>query len=315
MTKRLHVNGSHLRSLLVFFCFLVVINAVQGRELSTEDLLQDYPNLKNLSRQGDRWRYNALPPSALKALPVFAVATDQRPPDDVMVDRLQKHIDLSRSRFREMTNGFDTFEVADGHFVLKLKHPLAYYRRQPEEYTILQELLDALRVSRFANPWIFVISVMNDRDGHPSPGGRPINGGINNGGGYIHFASQSLQRSAKFQSTIEHELGHAFGLLHVDNYGENMNTSPSIMGYNPKHHHALEGTPEQRAVLTARDFYALSRNQRVFQKLKQLQPKPQPFLNLPPMKIPGHPDAGCDSGDRRCSAQLDPRQLACFPVS
>ena len=291
MTNALREKHLNLRTLLYSFCLLAAVNLAHGRELTAAELLQDHPYLGNLAGQGDRWKYNAAPSTALKVLPVFAVATDQRSPNDLMVERLQKHLVLSRNRFREMTNGIDTFEVVDGHFVLKLKYPLSHYRTEPEEYTILQELLDTLRVSRFANPWVFAIAVMNSKDGHPTPGGRTINGGINNGGGYIHFPSQALQRSAKFQSTIEHELGHAFGLLHVDNYGENMNTSPSIMGYNPKHHHSLEGVPEQKATLNARDLYALSRNQRVFEKLKQAQFKPQPFGDLPPMKIPGHPDA------------------------
>ncbi len=77
---------------------------------------------------------------------------------------------------------------------------------------------------------------MNPNDGWPAGGGRPFNGGFNTGGGIVIMSSNGLDRAPNFQSTLQHELGHAFGLPHVDVYGYDMQTNMSMMSYNPSHH-------------------------------------------------------------------------------
>ena len=37
-----------------------------------------------------------------------------------------------------------------------------------------------------------------------------------------------------FLATLIHEMGHAFGLTHVDCHGYNMDTNGSLMSYNPR---------------------------------------------------------------------------------
>lgn len=64
-----------------------------------------------------------------------------------------------------------------------------------------------------------------------------MNGGFNTGGGTILIASRHFTDRPNGQSTLQHELGHAFGLPHIDAYGYPLRgNSPSIMSYNPKHH-------------------------------------------------------------------------------
>ena len=86
--------------------------------------------------------------------------------------------------------------------------------------------------------------MMNPKDDIPTPGGRPLNGGFNTGGGIIILSSFTLDRSPYIQSTLQHELGHAFGLPHVDVYGYDMKTNASIMSYDPRHH--TKGFTESR---------------------------------------------------------------------
>jgi hypothetical protein len=68
-------------------------------------------------------------------------------------------------------------------------------------------------------------------------GGRTFNGYPGTGGGIVQLEVGSLIGDAPypFQSTLVHELGHAFGLVHSDCYGEDLATGRSIMSYNPAH--------------------------------------------------------------------------------
>lgn len=283
-----------LRTALIVTFLMGVVTAQSFERFDNKRVLGEHPQLLELSKTEDQWRHHAVPPKSVAVLPVFAVAIDQTLPKAEEISRFNRHLKLSQSRFFEMTGGFDTFEIKDGYVVINLRHPLSFYKAQSEDGApeILAEILSALRVSRFSAPWVFAVCVVNNIDGYPSPGGRPINGGLNNGAGYLHFSSRSLTAAdTNLQSTLEHELGHAFGLLHVDSYGESMQTSSSIMGYNPRHHYSLEGKPVLSGVLLNRDKYALSRNKRVFRKLTGAKIEPQPIATYEPMIIPGHPDA------------------------
>lgn len=283
-----------LKTALVVSFLISVASAYSFERFDNQRVLAEHPKLLKLSNTEDQWRQYAVPPKSVAILPVFAVASDQSQPNLEQINRFSRHLKLSQSRFLEMTGGVDTFEIKDGYVVIDLKRPLAFYKSQYEDGApaILAEILGALRVSRFSAPWVFVVCVVNNIDDYPNPGGRPINGGLNNGAGYLHFSSRSLRSlDTRLQSTLEHELGHAFGLLHVDSYGENMQTSTSIMGYNPKHHYSLDGKPALSGVLLNREKYALSRNKRVFRRLAGDKIEPQPVASYEPMTIPGHPDA------------------------
>ena len=48
----------------------------------------------------------------------------------------------------------------------------------------------------------------------------------------LNVSSYALERLPNFQSTLRHELGHGFGLPHVDVYGKDMKSTPSMMAYN-----------------------------------------------------------------------------------
>jgi len=109
-------------------------------------------------------------------------------------------------------------------------------------------------------------------------------------------SSYALEKIPNFQSTLQHELGHTFGLPHVDVYGYNMNDNPSIMSYNLKHHtHGFNPIPNP-GFLIPEDIRALAKNKRVFPQLVFSPAQDIPvgyrmkgFVLLGPMQIPGQP--------------------------
>jgi hypothetical protein len=120
-------------------------------------------------------------------------------------------------------------------------------------------------------------------------GGRPINGYFNNGGGIVVLSSYALDNHAFIQSTLQHELGHAFGLVHVDVYGRSMDTDISMMSYNPAHHTNGFVDAAEPGVFGAEDRAALALNQRVFPGLTYGGPPGATLIALGPMTLPGLP--------------------------
>ena len=234
----------------------------------------------------------------VRVKPVFLVPSDAVPPPAESSDLLLKHLAWSQKRYRELLSCSDTFEIADGKpLMLAGQHDTAYYLAQTDggAEACLQELFVHDRVDRLSCPFIYVVCFVGTGS-YPAGGGRPINGGLNTGGGVVILATDGLA-APNFQSTLRHELGHAFGLPHVDVYGYDMLTSPSLMSYNPAHHtngFADSATP---GALIPEDLRALNQVKRVFPSFvldpARDQPAgytPAPEVLLGPMHIAGQPD-------------------------
>ncbi len=243
----------------------------------------------------------AVPPKEIKVLPVFFVPKGEDAPAAEQTKRLAQHLEWSRKRYGELLPNKATFAVADEKpRVYRSKNALSYYRTQPEGSApqVVGELLADLKATRFNCPYVLLVVMMNPKDEFPVGGGRPLNGGFNTGGGIVVLSSLALDRLPNFQSTLQHELGHGFGLPHVEVYGYDMKANDSIMSYNPKHH--TNGfTPSQTpGKLNPEDLWGLSLNQRAFPKLAfdPVQDVPKGYalatklVPLGPMKIPGQPD-------------------------
>lgn len=239
-------------------------------------------------------------PEKVRVLPVAFVPADEKPPTEIESRLFLRHLDWAQGRYREML-GHDTFELAKSSVqVVKGKRPLDFYRAPPERGApdIVSELLTQFELTRFDCPFVFCILMMNSKDSFPEGGGRTINGGINTGGGMMYIASGELTRNSHFQTTLQHELGHAFGLPHVDVYGYDMKSNASIMSYNPAHH-CREFTPSSTpGSLIPEDRRVLAFNDRVFARTTFNPVRDIPvgyrmsdrLAPLGPMTLPGQPD-------------------------
>lgn len=231
--------------------------------------------------------------------PVFLVPSDVQPAPADYSTLLMRHLAWARARYRELLAGRDTFELAaDAPLTLASQHPKAYYAATTDggaEAAVL-ELFAHDGVDRLTCPYIYVVLFVGTGP-WPGGGGRPINGGINTGGAIVILAADALVESPNFQSTLQHELGHAFGLPHVDVYGYDMSTNPSLMSYNPGHHtNGFEPSATPGAFIPE-DLRALSLARRAFPNyvLDPARDYPPgytlaPTVLLGPMPLTGQPD-------------------------
>ena len=249
---------------------------------------------------------NAVAPRSVKVLPVFFVPKGETEPTTDQMTRMMAHLEWSRTRYQELLG--DTFEIAEPKpRVYHSEEPLDFYRAQPEGAApqFVSELLKAYGYNRYTCPYIILVMFMNSVDGFPGGGGRPINGGLNTGGGIIIFSSYDYDRAPNVQSSIQHELGHAFGLPHVDVYGLDMGTNMSFMSYNPEHHTNGFTPSATPGVVIPEDVRALAMNHRVFHKLRFDPKKDIPagykiaerIVGLGPMILPGQPDGATVTTD------------------
>jgi hypothetical protein len=250
---------------------------------------------------GSETNRQAIPPSKVEVLPVFFVPKGEAAPKPDQTKRLMRHLEWTKTRYKEMLRNRETFAVAEGEpYVYRSSRPLAFYRQQPEGSApqVASELLDDLKFTRFSCPYILLTVMMNPKDDFPGGGGRPLNGGLDTGGGIIVFSSFALDQAPNFQSTLQHELGHAFGLPHVDVYGFDKKSNDSIMSYNPRHHTKGFVASKTPGKLNPEDVRGLSLNQRAFPKLRFEPSKDVPrgyklserIVTLGPMQIPSHPE-------------------------
>jgi hypothetical protein len=230
------------------------------------------------------------PPKHISVRPVFVVPAGEAAPTTAQAASLLRHLRMARDRYTALLDGRDSFALDTAVSIVRIAQGVRELRGLPEDAvpTIVAALLDTFRVSRVTNPWIFVTVVMNPREDYPVGGGRPINGGFNTGGGVVALSSWNLDRVPYFQSTLQHELGHAFGLVHVDVYGHDMQRDSSLMSYNPGHH--TNGLLPSRTPggLGAEERRTLSLNHRVFPHVAADTAGFAP-VPLGPMDLPGHP--------------------------
>jgi hypothetical protein len=242
---------------------------------------------------------DCLAPKQVSVLPVFLVPKDEAPPTEDLKARLLRHLTWAQRRYAELLPGRKTFAIAPGGPVIVAgKFRGADYKDMPEGAApqFVSEVLEALHLTRFNAPYSFFIVVMNTRNYNPGGGARTLNGGFNTGPGMVEMSSLGLDKSPNVQSTVQHELGHSFGLPHVDVYGYDMSTNASIMSYNPGHHTDGFNPSPTPGILIPEDIRGLALNQRAFPGLS-FDPRRDvpagyqmaPVICLGPQIIPGQP--------------------------
>jgi len=194
-----------------------------------------------------------------------------------------------------MLGGQTTFRMEDKPKTFRSKRTLAEFEKSNAADLLVEELFEEFRTDRFSCRYIFVTVFVNPEKKFPKGGGRPFNGGINTGGGIVVLSSQALN-SKNFQSTLQHELGHAFGLSHVNVYGYDMKRNDSIMSYNPRHHTNKLRPSKTPGTLIPEDLRALALNDQVFDDLEFDEDRQVPsgyelrgIRHLGPMDLPNHP--------------------------
>jgi hypothetical protein len=208
-------------------------------------------------------------PASVKVLPVFFVAKDANLPTDQQKTDLIRHLKWSQSRYLELLGNRSTFGIADTiPLIYKSDKNLDYYVQNGTADNFVSELTGYFGFNRYNCPYIFLIIFMNDGNDFPTGGGRPFNGGYNTGGGVVQLSSYALSKIPSFQCTLQHELGHSFGLPHVDVYGYSMNTNMSFMSYNPLHY--TDGfTPSATpGIMMPEDIRGLALNNLAFPNLE-----------------------------------------------
>lgn len=237
-------------------------------------------------------------PEKVSVLPVFFVPKEESPPTAEQSALLMRHLKWCQDRYRKLLRG-DTFRLVSEPEVYRGEKDLEFYKNRPEGAApdFVGELLKSKKLTRYNCPYIFFIVVMSPESDWIGGGARPLNGGNNLGGGLVEVTSHGLERSPNVQSTVRHELGHSFGLPHVDVYGQDMSSHRSMMSYNPAHlTHGFEDSPTP-GEFSAEDLRALSLNRRCFEKFEfdpatdiptgeSISPE---IVTLGPMEIPGQP--------------------------
>lgn len=144
------------------------------------------------------------------------------------------------------------------------------------EHAMLKEIFEARGSNRYLESSVFVFILVNPNMQLYRPqwgaGGRNFNGGVNGGGGLVVIEYRRLRQG--IYGTLVHELGHAFGLTHVNCAGENMSESESLMSYNPKHRSRGTDVTVNPGILTEAERISLLLNPRIFahaQEIKALQ--------------------------------------------
>ena len=231
-------------------------------------------------------------PERVAVRPVFFVPAGEAQPGAAQRDKVAQHLVWARQRYIALLGQAGAFVLDTVTTVVQGEQNEAFYAAQFESGVphMTVELLERWGLTRYSAGWVYVIIVMNRDADVPSGGGRPINGGFNNGGGIVVMSSYALDSIAFFQSTLRHELGHAFGLVHVELYGRSMDSDSSLMSYNPAHHSDGFTDSATPGTLGHEERAALALNQRVFPGLTYSGPVIPTLYGLVPMTLPGQPD-------------------------
>jgi len=203
-------------------------------------------------------------PNQVSVLPVYFVPQGVPATTSDQASRLERHLQIAQRYYKQIVKQRDTFTLAkEKPRIVHAKRNLYYYtspsRKNDFDREKLGEVFQEFKLNRFNSRYVFVIILMNPERTYPRGGGRPFNKGFNGGGGFVLISSYSLDRNPVFQGTLQHELGHSFGLVHVSSYGYDQRNNPSVMSYIKDPWIGFKAT-KNRGKFIPEDIRALSMN-------------------------------------------------------
>ena len=208
-------------------------------------------------------------PCHVDVLPVFFVPKGTVGPTKQQRLKLTRHLKLAQKCYKQMLKDRDTFTIVKGPPpIVNGKFTLDHYKADDKcIQNVIVEIFGEFGLNRFNCPYILLVVIMSPREEFHGPRGRPFNGGLNGGGGLAIFTSRRLDHWRNIQGTIQHELGHGFGLPHVGSFGRDMQTSLSIMSRNKATMWSGFRPPKTRGILITEEIRLLSMNKKVFPNL------------------------------------------------
>lgn len=206
-------------------------------------------------------------PSRTTVVPVLFYPADVREEPaqrDSMREAIEVHMTLAQQRYRQWLET-DTFDF-DAARVVRGNRAHRDYRHGDAWTDVLHEILlacgdcDATSTNLYVA--LFVRPAGFDGELWLGSGGA----GCTEGSGLVLLDARCVLEDEPycFQSTLVHELGHGFGLPHVEAWGEPMDTCESIMSYNQRHCVRGAHAPEPEAILLPEELALLGANQVAF---------------------------------------------------